>query len=184
MSLLIRADDAQILNNLVKLTWCWKKNCDLPQITVICTDFHNRGGVWLQYEVCMKKVLIVDDTPLVRTWARAMLGDFCDYVIDEAQDGVEAMELFVSNQYALVLMDLNMPRMNGFECTAKIREKEKSRDNRIPVICMTTTANSEIKANCLKAGMDDYLDKDCTNKQFEIIISRWLFPSSDENERI
>lgn len=128
-------------------------------------------NVWLP----MRKILIVDDTPIVRAWVRLMLGRFFNVSIDEAHDGLEAMELLVSNKYALVLMDLNMPMMNGFECTAKIREQEKTSGNRIPIICMTTANNTKIKDECLEAGMDDYLNKDCTDSQFESMIRRWLF---------
>jgi CheY-like chemotaxis protein len=104
-----------------------------------------------------------------------MLTDLFNCSIDEARDGVEAMAMILNDNYSLVLMDLDMPRMTGFECTSLIREREQSTGIRLPVICMTTARSSETKNDCLKAGMDDYIDKDCTTEQFEHTVRQWLF---------
>ncbi len=79
--------------------------------------------------------------------------------IDMAFNGKEALEKFGMAKYDLILMDVQMPVMDGFKATQKIRELEKSTNTRVPIIAVTANAFPEDKDRCLTAGMDDYISK-------------------------
>ena len=79
--------------------------------------------------------------------------------IDFAQNGKEALEKFGMVKYDLILMDIQMPIMDGIRATMKIRELEKSTNTRVPIIAVTANAFPEDKERCYLAGMDDYLSK-------------------------
>ncbi len=82
-----------------------------------------------------------------------------NYELDTAGNGHEAVEMWENGEYDLILMDVQMPRMNGFEATAAIREKERSLGGHIPIIAMTAHALKEDEERCLNAGMDAYISK-------------------------
>lgn len=95
----------------------------------------------------------------------------------EAEDGLSASEKLKTTEYAAILMDCQMPRMNGFECTAKIREMENGTGRRIPIIGMTASTEEDIRQKCMDAGMDDYISKDCSNRELQRILEKWLLNS-------
>lgn len=79
--------------------------------------------------------------------------------IDFASNGKEALEKFGTVKYDLILMDVQMPIMDGFKATQKIRELEKSTNTHVPIIAVTANAFPEDKERCMTAGMDDYISK-------------------------
>ena len=81
--------------------------------------------------------------------------------ISKAENGKIAFELFIQHNFDIILMDVQMPVMNGYEATEKIREHEKSTDsdNPVKIIAMTANAMKEDKQLCLEVGMDAYLSK-------------------------
>jgi len=79
--------------------------------------------------------------------------------IDSATNGKEALELFGSNNYDLILMDIQMPVMNGLTATEKIRELESVTNTHVPIIAITANAMIGDKEKCLSAGADDYISK-------------------------
>jgi len=76
-----------------------------------------------------------------------------------AENGKQVVEMWENGNYDLILMDVQMPRMNGFEATVAIREKERARGGHIPIIAMTAHAFKEDEKRCLDAGMDAYISK-------------------------
>lgn len=118
-------------------------------------------------------VLIVDDMAINRQGTTLAVQVF-GFETDEAEDGLSALEKLKTTAYAAILMDCQMPRMDGFECTAKIRELEKGTGSRIPIIGMTASTATDIHESCLKAGMDDYIDKSCSNPELQQILEKWL----------
>jgi CheY-like chemotaxis protein len=75
------------------------------------------------------------------------------------EDGLKAIDMWEKGIYDLVLMDVQMPRLNGFEATQAIREKEQERGGHTPIVATTAHASKEDQENCLAAGMDAYISK-------------------------
>lgn len=104
-------------------------------------------------------VLLAEDTPANVTIAQAYLkrlGHQCDH----AADGRQALEMLAAKTYDLVLMDLEMPRMDGMETTGRLRAGEAGEVNRtIPVLAMTAHALDSIREKCLRAGMTGFITK-------------------------
>ena len=117
----------------------------------------------------MLQILIVDDTPIARMGTTLLVREL-GYRADEACDGIEALEKFKAASYALVLIDYQMPRMNGIECAKKMREAETGSSKRTPIVCMSTSV--DLKKLCHESGVDDYVSKDCSRQELESIISR------------
>ncbi|GEM_PF-3367405 len=108
-----------------------------------------------------KRVLLVEDNEMNREIAREMLQGH-RMVVEEADDGDVAVRKIQENApgyYAFVLMDIQMPRMNGYEATRAIRKITKGSDFRLPIIAMTANAFAEDKKDALDAGMDAHLAK-------------------------
>ena len=82
-----------------------------------------------------------------------------NYEIDIAEDGRKVVEMWEDGEYDLILMDVQMPRMTGFEATGAIRENERTRGGHIPIVAMTAHALKEDEERCLDAGMDAYVSK-------------------------
>ncbi|MCW8933884.1 MAG: response regulator [Gammaproteobacteria bacterium] len=122
------------------------------------------------------KVLLVEDIIINQKVALGLMGGF-DLQIDVANNGKEALNKFSNNTYDLILMDCQMPIMDGFEATRKIRETNQQ----IPIIAVTANALSTDRDKCEQAGMSDYLAKPFNRQQLIDILSRWLKPSTENN---
>jgi PAS domain S-box-containing protein len=101
-------------------------------------------------------ILVVDDEPINREVTLLQL-QAVDLVVDTAADGAEAIALAQKNNYAAILMDMQMPKVNGLEATLQIRQLRNYRHT--PIIAMTANAFAEDKAQCIEAGMSDFLAK-------------------------
>ncbi len=105
-------------------------------------------------------VLVVEDNDLNAKFASAILRRL-NFNIDLAVNGRVCIEKFLENNYDLILMDIQMPVMNGLEATREIRKLEQQLDveQHVPIIAITAFAFEHDKQNCLDAGMNDYLTK-------------------------
>ena len=92
---------------------------------------------------------------------------------DAVANGAEALAALELTPYDIVLMDVEMPEMDGFEATAAVRERERAGDRRIPIIAMTAHALREDRQRCLAAGMDDYVSKPIDKRLIEEALLRW-----------
>jgi CheY-like chemotaxis protein len=81
------------------------------------------------------------------------------YSVVVASNGIEALKAMQDHDFDLVLMDVQMPEMGGFEATEKIRQSERPGGTRVPIIAMTAHAMTGDRERCLAAGMDDYISK-------------------------
>jgi CheY-like chemotaxis protein len=102
------------------------------------------------------------------------MGHRCDVV----SDGKSAVEALRGRPYDLVLMDCQMPEMDGFEAAAEIRRRETGSDRRVPIIALTANAIEGDREQCLAAGMDDYLPKPFTAEQMRAALAAWLHPTA------
>ncbi|KIX15659.1 PAS domain-containing hybrid sensor histidine kinase/response regulator [Dethiosulfatarculus sandiegensis] len=118
------------------------------------------------------KVLLVEDNPanqkaalwlLKKTGARVFV----------ANNGAEAVRMVAGNSYDLVLMDVQMPILDGLEATRTIRQKE-SPNQHLPIIAMTANAMAGDRARCLEAGMDDYITKPVVKDALIAIVLKWI----------
>ena len=122
-----------------------------------------------QYGGC--RILVVDDDPMNREVAEVTL-QAVGLVVDTAEDGCQALRMVEASGYALILMDVQMPTMDGLEATRKIRALPAGRD--IPIVAMTANAFIEDKGHCLEAGMDDFLVKPFDPELLFSILLRWI----------
>lgn len=103
-------------------------------------------------------ILLVEDNLINQKLASAMLNRWGHH-ITVANDGLEAVQLSAQQSFDVVLMDVQMPEMDGIEATQHIRAREKDTHQHVQIIAMTANAMTEDKQRCLNAGMDDYLPK-------------------------
>jgi len=115
------------------------------------------------------QVLLVEDNPVNQTLTMRLLKKR-GHQATLAKDGREALAASEAGAFDLVLMDIEMPEMDGFAATQAIREREKARGAHLPIVAMTAHAMQGFKERCLAAGMDDYVTKPIDAKQlFEVI---------------
>jgi PAS domain S-box-containing protein len=117
------------------------------------------------------RVLLAEDEPVNREVSRGLIEDV-GLVVDLAEDGAEAVALAQSGRYDLILMDMQMPNLNGIDATRAIRAD--SLNTATPILAMTANAFDEDRQACLDAGMDDHIAKPVDpDRLFETLL-RWL----------
>ncbi|MCU0765758.1 MAG: ATP-binding protein [Gammaproteobacteria bacterium] len=120
------------------------------------------------------KVLLVEDNPVNLAVARKLL-DRLGLASDTAKDGRAAVDAVHRARYDLVLMDCQMPEMDGYEATREIRVREAlTRRPRLPIVAMTANAMAGDREKCFDAGMDEYLPKPLDIGQLREVLGRWL----------
>jgi signal transduction histidine kinase/CheY-like chemotaxis protein len=131
----------------------------------------NAGAVEVQAPL---RILLADDNPVNIKLASRML-EKAGHAVVTARDGLEAVEAMVSDgEFDLILMDVQMPRMGGFEATQVIRRTERLRDGRrMPIIALTAHAMKGDEERCLEAGMDDYLTKPINTRVLQEKLRKW-----------
>ena len=118
------------------------------------------------------KVLVVEDNEINQLVALGML-ESLGYDVDTADNGLLALTALDESRYDVILMDCQMPEMDGYEATQKIREHSNPEVSSTPIIALTANAMSGDAEKCLKAGMDDYLSKPFEPDLFEEKMIHW-----------
>ncbi|MEO5888291.1 MAG: PAS domain S-box protein [Anaerolineales bacterium] len=118
------------------------------------------------------RILLAEDNPINQKLAVVLLQK-AGYSVDAVENGALALEKIQANHYSVVLMDVQMPEMDGFEATHQIREQEKKTGQHIPIIAMTAHAMQGDRERCIEAGMDDYVTKPLQPKVLFSALDRW-----------
>ena len=127
------------------------------------------------------RVLLAEDNMVNRELAVAML-EAAGVEVVVASDGREALQALAEGGIDVVLMDCQMPEMDGFAATRAIRAGEAGCDPRVPIVALTANAMEGDRERCLECGMDDYLSKPFKAPQLYAILARWL-PAGAPRER-
>ncbi len=129
---------------------------------------HSDAEAALARDYAGTRVLLVEDEPVNLEVTRLLLEDI-HFVIDEAENGAEALRMAQEQDYAIILMDMQMPVMDGLEATRQLRRTGCN----TPILAMTANAFAEDKARCIEAGMDDFLTKPVDPEQlFSTLLRR------------
>ena len=118
------------------------------------------------------RILLAEDNEIDQQVAVGML-EALGHRVDVVSDGVEAVAAVSNTDYDLVMMDCQMPKMDGFEATAAIR-RWRRRGSESPIVAMTANAMQGDRERCLAAGMDDYLTKPVNRERLQEVMERWL----------
>ncbi len=134
------------------------------------------------------KILVVEDNPVNLLMTQKILNQTGLNSI-AASNGQQAIDLYQSNEFAMILMDCQMPVMDGFKATQEIRflesnKLENDKDEHIPIVALTANAFQEERDVCLAAGMDDFISKPFKKKQLIDIIGKWLKIERNESKII
>jgi len=121
------------------------------------------------------KVAIADDHALFRAGVKTALSSRKDIqMIAEAENGMQLLNLLKHIKPDVILLDIQMPIMDGFEASSLIRDFESSRGlARTPIIALTANALKEDKDRCFEVGMDDYLSKPVRPESLDSVLAKW-----------
>jgi CheY-like chemotaxis protein len=127
-------------------------------------------------EIRPLRVLLAEDNHINQRMIKELLSREGGHAVDIANNGNQAIELWQSKPYDLILMDVQMPEMDGIEAAERIRQKEVELGRRIPIIALTAHAMPGDRQRCLDAGMDDYLSKPLEPRRVFETIRHWCQP--------
>ncbi len=146
---------------------------DLPSVRAGSKARQSREQRDSKKKLAGAKILLVEDNVINQEVAAGILAG-AGLIIDVAGNGSEAVAAVQKSSYDIVLMDVQMPVMSGYEATGLIRRDARFQD--LPVIAMTAHAGSTAKTACLAAGMNDYISKPIEPEQLFKVLSRWIRP--------
>ena len=148
-----------------------------PNLDGVCVQSHDAAAttrVAAPESPLRARVLVAEDQPVNREVAQCTL-EALGIGSDTASNGQEALAKLARERFEAVLMDCEMPVMDGFATTRALREGEcTGGGRRLPVIALTADETAQQRAACLDAGMDDYVAKPFTREALRAVLARWL----------
>ncbi len=148
-----------------KHTYCSTENPALPKASNSTREYAAK----LRHA----QILVAEDNAVNQLVMRKQLKYIGYDSVTFANNGVEAYELWQSNHYDILLTDINMPTMNGYELTAKIRRHEQTNGKAITIIAITANAEISEKGRCLAIGMDNFIAKPVSIIELEKLLDNW-----------
>ncbi|MDF1592148.1 MAG: response regulator [Desulfobacterales bacterium] len=130
----------------------------------------------MQFDKQPLRILVVEDTPFNQKFIQRLLNRWGHQAVI-VENGIKAVEAVTKQSFDIILMDVQMPKMDGFEATAEIRKLEAQTGNHIPIIAMTAHAMKGDRERCLAAGMDDYISKPISSDALQNMIAE-LVPAA------
>jgi len=119
------------------------------------------------------RILVVEDNLINQQVALGML-EARGYKVAVAGNGREAIEAHAQGAFDLILMDCDMPEMDGYEATREIRSRERASGEHVPIVALTANAMAQDREACLAAGMDDHLGKPFSSATLQSMLERWM----------
>ena len=119
-----------------------------------------------------KKILIVEDNEINAELLTIMLNNI-GYIADIVENGAVFLEVIKKEHYDLILMDCQMPVLNGYDATQQYRESEEAGIH-IPIVAVTANTMAGDKEKCIASGMDDYIGKPIATDVLKKIVNHWL----------
>ena len=150
-------------------TACLEKAADTTQPEAVVA--RESSASLLKKQFAGTTILLVEDEPINQEVSRHLLEEV-GFVVDLAQDGLEALEMARQRRYALIMMDVQMPRMNGIDATREIRRL--SAYEKVPILAMTANAYEEDRKACLEAGMNDHISKPVAPDAMSDTLLKWM----------
>jgi signal transduction histidine kinase/ligand-binding sensor domain-containing protein/DNA-binding response OmpR family regulator len=139
------------------------------------TALHVENGEMVAERPKIDKLILIAEDNMVNQKVAKKQVEKLGYRVDLVANGMEAIEAISRIKYDLILMDCQMPEMDGYEATTRIRAIEtKGKNEHIPIIAMTAAAMQGEKEKCIKAGMDDYISKPVKQTDLEIVLQKWI----------
>jgi CheY-like chemotaxis protein len=129
---------------------------------------------WMQ----QLRVLIAEDNKVNMMLLRQILKNLQVGEIIEAQNGAEAVNLFKTSKPNLIFMDVQMPEVDGFEATLRIRKMEDEQEGKVPIVALTANAMKGDRERCLEVGMNDYISKPFLKEQIEKMLFQYANKSN------
>ena len=127
--------------------------------------------IWIGGLIKMKSILVVEDKPLIMEFVRILLASF-GYKSPEASDGVETLGIIKENKFDLILLDIQLPGLDGLEVLEEIKKSPESQ--KIPVIAFTAHAMRGDEERFLKAGCSGYISKPIDTIRFKSLLDRCI----------
>ncbi len=142
-----------------------------PSAPPLVADPPSNGEILLKSNTPGRRILIVEDEPLNSEILQELLQE-AGQNVDIAENGIEAIEMVSKNSYDLILMDMQMPHMDGLEATRQIRLLANGA--RVPILASTANVFAEDKARCMAAGMNDFVSKPIEPHVLFETVLKWL----------
>lgn len=152
----------------------------LRRVGVIGSDDADEAARKEQEALAEGRVLLVEDNRVNRTIAVRLLEKMGVETVT-AEDGQQAVDAVEKDDFDLILMDCQMPVMDGYDATTAIRAREAETGRRVPIVALTASARESDRQRCLEVGMDAFLSKPLTIEELRAAVVTWLSKSADES---